>query len=130
MPKRFLSELAHRPLPYTVKGQRELELIKALRKAGYILALTFDLNKRDGYARVLSVTPAGRAALARTMAPSYQHGGGIDREPLSNITRMLSTMTDNLSFSSEDIAKVLAWTPTDVMELLPMVVRSQPDICG
>lgn len=47
----------------------------------------------------------------------------IDREPLSNITRMVSTMTDNLSFSSEDIAKVLAWAPTDVMELLPMVAK-------
>lgn len=47
----------------------------------------------------------------------------IDREPLSNIGRMLSTMTDNLNFTAEDIAKVLAWEPSDVGDLLPMGVR-------
>jgi Zn-dependent peptidase ImmA (M78 family)/transcriptional regulator with XRE-family HTH domain len=47
----------------------------------------------------------------------------IDKEPLSNLGRMLSTMTDNLNFSAEDIAKVLAWTPSDIAVLLPMLAK-------
>lgn len=64
MPEKFLSELTVRPFPQTVKGQRELKLVQEWRKSGYILALTFDLHRRDGYARVLAVTPSGREALA------------------------------------------------------------------
>lgn len=48
----------------------------------------------------------------------------IEVEPLFNLEKMLSTMTEQLNFRVADIAKLFDWSLPEVEKLLPMISRT------
>ncbi len=71
----FLRELARQTFPVTVKDPYKVQLVRALREAGHVLALTFKLDKRNDYVRVLTITPLGRHELAKSAVAIMNAGG-------------------------------------------------------
>ena len=70
----FLKGLAQQSLPFTVREPSEVAMVRDLRDAGQVLALIFKLDKKNDYARVLTITPEGRKALAKTALADKMSG--------------------------------------------------------
>lgn len=66
MPMELLKELADMPLPATFTTTAEVDKLRVLRAAGLIAAMLPSPGTRGGFARVLTITAEGKAALSES----------------------------------------------------------------
>lgn len=64
MPMELLRELAARSLPCTLTSEHDIDRARVLRAAGHIVALLPKPDSDHQFCRVLTLTAAGREALA------------------------------------------------------------------
>lgn len=65
MPLEMLQALADTPLPVTVTAAADINKLRVLRAAGQVAAMLPKPGSAETFARLLTITPEGHAALAK-----------------------------------------------------------------
>lgn len=63
MPFEYLREIADAPLPVTVTDEARIDKLRVLRAAELVVVMLPRVDAQEQFARVLSLTPRGRAVL-------------------------------------------------------------------
>ncbi|MES2512062.1 MAG: hypothetical protein V4625_19215 [Pseudomonadota bacterium] len=72
----LLREVAGSTLPVSILDVAKVRQIKALREAGLLLTLVYKVDRHRECARVLALTPAGRAALTDAAFAAFAANDG------------------------------------------------------